>query len=260
MNMKLLNPFLFLIAAGASVQGVVSFTGNYFQDFNVLASTPLYESFDASAPTWTNDSTLPGWFGGGTGTLASGYAVSDGSDSSLVSSGAVAVSSFGTLSDSDRAFGPIKRNNISYIAVALTNNTAATLPELVISYTGEQWRDNTAATTGLEFSYQIGATDITSGTWTDVAALNFTGPQSSGSGQLDGNLAANRTSISSTLTGLNLNVGETVWLRWRFDASSNNGSFVSIDDLTVVPEPGTTALFVGFMAFAGILMRRRFRA
>lgn len=250
--------FASMTAFSTATQAAILFTGNFSQNFNTLQNTPNVDANAATAPTWTNNSTLAGWYGGGTATLAAGYGVGNGSDNTMLANNTTAVASFGTTADSDRAFAPLKRNNSAFIAVALTNSTANAMNSFAVTYTGEQWRDNANATSELLFTYQVNPTDITSGTWTSIAALNFTGPKNTNTGILDGNAAANRTAgINSGLTGLTLNPGQTVWLRWQF--SGNNGSYVAVDDLTVtanvIPEPASLVL----ASLGGLLMLPRRR-
>ena len=241
-------PAALLLACGSAAPAAILFTGSYTQSFNTLQSTPNVDANAGTAPAWTNDTTLPGWYGGGSQPLTAGYGVGDGSDNTMLGAGTVAVASFGSTGNSDRALAPLKRNTSAYIALALTNDTGLTLSEITVSYTGEQWRDNAtqaAGLVGLDFAYQVGATDITSGTWTDVNALDFVAPKTSNSGTLDGNLAANREAISSTITGLSLAGGQTIWLRWQQRGSGNNGSYVAVDDLSLsspIPEPASLLL------------------
>jgi hypothetical protein len=92
----------------------------------------------------------------------------------------------------------------------------STIVALQINYTGEQWRRGGSGTDRLDFQYSTGATSLSTGTWTDHDALDFNAPQTSGSaGPLDGNAAANRTAIGSTVTGLNITNGSQFWIRWN---------------------------------------------
>lgn len=196
-------------------------------------STPYSESFDTlpasgvgNAFTWTNDSTLPGWY-----TLnAANYYVTDGS---VQAGTGPRVYSFGTGTNTDRALGALSTATIVYYGVTLKNDTSQPITELDVSYTGEQWRSAGSTTTILEFSYQTGASNLTTGTWNLISGLNFTNPSSVAAGSLNGNLAANRTLIPVTtlylLPSSVVPVGGTIWLRWK----NATGHALGIDDLQV---------------------------
>ncbi len=140
---------------------------------------PLVENFDslASTGTWTDNSTIPGWYSTRT-TYNSGTGSSN--TGALYSFGVAGVNPV-----TDRALGSVASGSTGtiYQAARLTNNTGATITSLNISYIGEQWRNggNTTSHT-LTFQYQIanpgavtGANSPSSG-WTPFAGLNFTGP------------------------------------------------------------------------------------
>ena len=107
--------------------------------------------------------------------------------------------------------------------VLLQNNSVSTATIGTVSYTGEQWRNggNTTANV-ITFWYKtssstFSALDPTSDTgWTAVTALNFSSPinTSTGTGALDGNLTANKVSISAN-ANISVPAGHFVMLRWR---------------------------------------------
>ena len=55
----------------------------------------------------------------------------------------------------------------------LINTGSGPITDLTISYAGEMLRRGTAASDLLTFSYSTDASNITTGTFTNVAALNF---------------------------------------------------------------------------------------
>ena len=99
----------------------------------------------------------------------------------------------------------------------------------------------------LDFQYSLTATSIndTTVTWADVNALDFTGPNlSTTAGALDGNAAANRASVSSTISGLSIPAGGAFWIRWTdFDAAPGADDGLAVDDLAIqfVTDGGATA-------------------
>ncbi len=205
-------------------------TGNltYSQNFDALIST--------GTATWVNDTTITSWYAArsvaGVVTLRSnnGFSNSGG------------LQSFGTTAE--RALGGLgsASNGTNALGLRLKNTSGITLTSLIISYTGEQWRNggNTNANK-LEFSYTISTTPLTSvsinptdSSYVKVANLDFSSPVVGATASaLDGNLAANKTAISYTITGLSIPNGSEIMIRW-FDADdvgSDHG--IGIDDLTV---------------------------
>ena len=195
------------------------------QNFNTLISS--------GSGTWTDNSTIPGWYHTRTG---SGNTIVAGTGSS--NSGA--LYSFGASSSSERALGSVGSGNSAvgdlWWGVRLQNNTGSTITSLQISYVCEQWRySGTAAAQTVVCTYQTGTnlTSLSTGSWTSLASLDFTSPITSGStGALDGNNAANQTVRSTTLP-VTLNPGDEIMLRWFDDNHSGSDHGLSIDDFSV---------------------------
>ncbi len=141
-----------------------SFTGTtYSQNFNSLANS-------GTSISWNNDSTISGWYA----TTAS-YNTGNGS------SNTGALYSFGSTSSTDRGLGSVASGTTGtiYYGLHLQNNTDSAISQLRVSYTGEQWRNGAnTSPQKLNFSYQTGTalTSLTTGTWTPVTSLDFTGP------------------------------------------------------------------------------------
>ncbi|MBU3713878.1 MAG: T9SS type A sorting domain-containing protein [Ferruginibacter sp.] len=213
------------VSGGTPITAVT--TATVTQDFNTLASS----STSSTVPT--------GWAFSETGTNANTtYAAGTGS------LGTGDTYSFGASSSSERAFGGLRSGSlVPTIGASFTNTTGKTVTELAISYTGEQWRlGATSREDSLIFEYSTDATSLTNGTWVRYNGLSFKAPVQSGTtGNLDGNNSANRTSISSTITGLNISNATTFWIRWRdFDASGSDDG-LAVDDFSItlraVPSP-----------------------
>ena len=144
--------------------------------------------------------------------------------------------SYGAAGSSERALGALQSGTlIPTFGVSYTNNTGATITSLTISYTGEQWRLGTANRADrLDFQISTNATSLTTGTFTDENALDFSSPTTTGAtGVLDGNAAANRTAITHTITGLNIAAGGTFWLRWVDFNASGADDGLAIDDFSI---------------------------
>jgi endonuclease/exonuclease/phosphatase family metal-dependent hydrolase len=211
--------------------------GTYSQNFDSLANS-------GTANTWTDNSTLPGWYASKTagGTTVTVYRGDDGT------SLAGALYSFGSSSSTERALGSIASGtpgNLAY-GVRFTNDTASVQTNFTISYAGEQWRDANgtgAVTNTLAFSYRIDNLPITnsdagnSQTWTSVSALDFNSPivdVGGGGMALDGNAAANRQVFTNiVLTGVTVQPGQEIFFRWRDVNDSGNDAGIAVDDLTV---------------------------
>ncbi|HET9900236.1 MAG TPA: Ig-like domain-containing protein, partial [Actinomycetes bacterium] len=220
-------------AAGTGSASLTTLNVAYPQDFNTLSTVG------------TANQTLPtGWFLHETGTSGASndaYAAGTGSNN------AGDVYSFGSLAGGDRAFGTLLSGTLTpTIGASFTNNTGATVTALDIAYTGEQWRLGALGAVGtpprgpdrLDFQYSLDATGVTPGlgTWIDDNALDFVSPvQGPTVGALDGNLAANRQAVASTITGLSIVPGATIWIRWLdFNVGSSDDG-LGVDDFTLTP-------------------------
>jgi len=219
---------IFLITS-ADAQVLIS-SGSYAQDFNTLAST---------GAAWTNNLTLPGWYAFKSGaaitaTLAGAGGSTSGGIYSFGVSGANALT--------DRALGSLASASASPAAFGLrfTNDTVLTVTNILISMTGEQWRNGgSGVASTLAFACGVSRIPITNvdtaAAWTNYAALNFTTPTVGGSsGALDGNQATNRQVFAGvTLTGVTVSPGEELFLRWLDVDDTGSDSALAIDDLTV---------------------------
>lgn len=199
------------------------------------AYTQTFDGLGTSSATWTDNSTLAGWYAVVTA-KTSPYTLTAGDGSS----NAGALYSFGTSGASDRALGALGSGSTGtiYYGVRLKNSTGQTITALTISYTGEQWRNSgSTSTQDLTVSYQAGSsvTSVTSGTWTSVPALTFYAPIYGGTaGSLDGNATANRATLSTTI-GVTINAGEEIMIRWVEIDHSGSDHGLSTDDLSITP-------------------------
>lgn len=241
--------------ASNALAAPISLTGlgvGYTQDFDTLSNNG------------TTPSSLlpPGWAFNESGANADGlYTPGTGS------SNAGDTYSFGAAASTDRALGGLQSTTlIPTFGAAFINDTGATITSLEIAYTGEQWRLGTLSRSdSIDFQYSTDATSLTTGSYTDVASLDFSSPTTSGAvGSLDGNSAANRTALSSTISGLNIPNGGTFWIRWSDFNATGADDGLAVDDflltprgttISPVPEPGTL-LLLG-LGLAGLAAVRR---
>jgi hypothetical protein len=209
--------------------------------------TPSTENFDTlsnSAGTTTNSLAINGWAmteSGGGARDNEQYAVDTGG------SNTGDTYSYGAALNTDRAFGALRSGTlVPLFGASFTNNAGATITSLDVAYTGEEWRSGTAARTDqINFEYSTSATDLTTGTWSGVPALNFVTPETSIIGPKDGNAAANRTAVSTTIGGQSIANGATFWIRWTDTDASGADDGLSVDDFSLTPRgAGTTTLSI----------------
>ena len=216
--------------------------------------TAITQNFDTlpatGSATWTNDSTLPGWYHARTGTgttiVANNGSSNAGNLYSYGCTDANAPCNVAPNSTSDRALGSLGSGNAAignlFWGIRLTNNTGTTITSLDVSYTGEQWRNSAAAAQTVAFSYLVGSPTVTGSlaefqsAGVAVPQLDFTSPVTGGTaGALNGNLAANRVARTHTITGLNIPNGTEIMLRWSDPDHTGADHGLSIDDFSVTP-------------------------
>jgi hypothetical protein len=245
---------LLLLIVMSHAQAQVSFTGTTLtQNFDTLPN--------ASNTTFTfvNNSTIVGWY--------SSQTANNGYRSSTGQSNAAEGKSFGAANATDRALGGLTGTGVASIiyGVQLRNTSGSTidLRNLLVSYTGEQWNSSGTNSQTLALSFleagAVSTNQLTATGYTSNGSLNFVSPITNNTGQLDGNLAANRTSISAplTATSTNWNNNNYLWIRWSQTSGTNNNQGLSIDNLSVsvIPEPGTLVFFC--LSGMGVFVKRR---
>lgn len=175
-------------------------------------------------------------------------------------SGSATLYSWGSLGSSDRAYGIHASTGFAstqYFGVQIQNTTGATINSITITFTLEQWRRNTSATT-LNFDYQTYATNaniLSSTGYTAYSSGNVTAPNTGTALGLDGNQAANQVAVSFTLNSVNWQDGQYLWLRWgNTEVAASSGVGIDNFTLTAVPEPGSVLLVL--IGLGGILSRK----
>ena len=242
-----------LLAALAALPGMVSaapiaITGTmtYSQNFDSLGA--------AASPAWVDDATLPGWYAQINDAVTPPGNV-QATDGSTVLNGLL---NCGTAGGTDRALGSKATSaapgyaNIAY-AVSFHNTTTNPIQFNKLRYTGECWRTNSTATTGLAevftVYYQVSAapvTNIISGPSSATAAPG-TGFTALGAGATwtspvllpvataaDGNNAANRTTVTFTpAAAMFLQPGQYLMFKWTDTNLGGTDGFQAIDDVAV---------------------------
>ena len=110
-----------------------------------------------------------------------------------------------------------------------------------VAYTGEMYRAgvlNRNAADRLDFQLSLNATSLTTGTWTDYDALDFSSPVVNTTvGAKDGNGSAFRSALSFRVPNLTIANGATFWIRWSdFDVAGLDDG-LAVDDLSITPRP-----------------------
>ncbi|WP_254512701.1 cadherin domain-containing protein [Anatilimnocola floriformis] len=220
--------------------GPASFTGVYTQNFDNLLPTPV----PADRLTLPTAMVLPaGWsvieYGGTFGTVGGNAEQSIQIDSGTSTTGDTFL--YGNPGSNERSLGAFSSGSLqAYLGLAIVNNSGAPLSNFTLSFVGEQWKDgvHASAVNKLTFDYSTTATSLGATTgFTSVTALDFTAPVAAAvTGAdvvLDGNLAANRTAVSATVTGVSWAPGATLFLRWKDLNDAGNDDMLAIDNVTL---------------------------
>ncbi|HEY2012646.1 MAG TPA: ExeM/NucH family extracellular endonuclease, partial [Bryobacteraceae bacterium] len=217
-----------LMADGSSGTGTIP----------IVNTSPIVQDFNTLSSSTTPSNVLPtGWYLTeiGTGGAADGsYVVGTG-----LSNGGGAYS-FGAAANSERALGSLGSGSAApiYYGAKFTNNASGPITALTISYTGEMWRRGTSTADGLTFAYSTTAAVLSdTASFVSFASLNFNSPGAACSATqnvaTNGNATACRTAISATITGLSVNPGGTIWIRWTDTDTTGSDDGVAIDDVSV---------------------------
>lgn len=197
---------------------ISSTTTAYTQNFNTLA-------------TRGNSATMPaGWLLLETGANAN--------TTYTANAGATTTGntySYGTGTAVDRALGMLGSSTLSsQVGASFRNTTGQAITSLTISFTGEQWRTGAINRLDkLDMQYSLNATSLANGTWTDVNELDFNSVVTNSVAARDGNQAANRRSITHTISGLNIAVNGIFFIKWKeFDATGAEDG-LAIDDMSI---------------------------
>jgi hypothetical protein len=213
-------------------QVAMTITSSYTQDFNTLAST-------GTSIAWTDNSTITNWYSQRTG-IGTTYSVDSGSSITGTHY------SYGSTSATDRAIGSIGSSNESAGSFAhgvlLKNTSGATITDIKVTYTLEQWRKSGGVTANeITFYYKISSSAITSlnpnvnTTWTQVSELTLSSPvNTTTASAIDGNSTSNKTTLTNiSIPSLSLADNKYIMLKWDDPDHSGFDHGISIDDVTI---------------------------
>lgn len=196
------------------------------------AGVAVTENFDGLISTGSSGTTTPnGWqFAEAGANGNTSYAADNGS-----ATGGNTYS-FGTTGSAERAFGALASNNLqATLGGFYKNQTGGTVTSVTISYTMEQWRRGGTRTTNdtMQFSYGIGNTSLTAGTWTRLNTLDAASKILGGTaGALDGNLAANQNIYTQTIS-VSILPGEILAIRWVDVNAAGNDDALAVDNFSI---------------------------
>lgn len=200
------------------------------QFVSLVGGTPNVQNFNTLAASGSSATLPDGWYlaesGGNANTT---YTASNGA--------APAGDTYSYGANSDRALGMLRSGSLtSSIGAHLRNDTTLALSGIAVNFTGEQWRLGTAGRSDrIAAQYSLNATSLSdsAATWVAIASLDFISPVSSGTlGALDGNAAANRSTLAASISGLNLAPNASLWLRWVDMDATGADDGLAIDDIS----------------------------
>lgn len=219
----------------------ISAHAQYSQNFDTLITSGA-GLYDKLPDGW-------GIYEVGSGAAADGkYAVANGSNNTGN------TYSFGAAGATDRALGTLASNtNFPTLGAIFFNEVDSVITTITITYTGEQWRyggRTTSTKDTLRFEYSLDAQGLVNnvGTWIRVTELDFQSPNTTGTTAvvLDGNASANRQTLTYTITGLSLQPGQSIVLRWSDFNISGNDDGLGVDDFSI-----STGLAPGVLTSGG---------
>ena len=199
------------------------------------AATENFDTLSNTAGSTTNTALPTGWYitetGGGARDNEQ-YAVDTGGSTTGD------IYSYGAAGSTERALGALRSGTlIPLYGAKFTNNTGSTITSLNVAYNGEEWRLGTAARTDqINFEISTNATDLSTGTYTGVAALNFVTPDTVTTGAKNGNAAGDRTALSTTISSLSIPNGASFFIRWTDTDATGADDGLAVDDFSITPQ------------------------
>jgi hypothetical protein len=234
---KLFLIFLFVCSGGNPVKCQISLSTTYSETFGTTDLT-----------TWTDNSTVPGWYGAMGGAFVFFHAnITTGAPTNTGR-----MYSYECNSDNNQKLGSRASGGTGTIryGVRLTNTSGSDIDFLLIEFDWYQFslaQNGTSANT-IAFHYCQAATvtSLTAGTYTAVPALDFSAPMSSGiagTAQIEGYPCTQGGNKSYCLE-VNIPAGEEIMLRWTDIDDANNDHHMGIDQVFIGIATDSTCAFI----------------
>lgn len=231
--MKKIYTFLLTIAIGVCSYGQITISA---------LNSPYTQNFDgmgAAGTTFPNDWTGIRAAGTGTANQTLTLVVTDGATTSG------GVFNVGTATATERALGTLaSASTIPAIGATFKNTTGALISKISLAGVMEQWKSGSdaAITENLVFSYSLDATSLNTGVWTTVPSLNLVEKliTTTTAAAVDGNLAANKTSILSDISLAWAN-NANLWIKWTDANDAGSDGIYAIDDFSLTATESSTA-------------------
>lgn len=227
---RLLRAVLMLLAAVTAYNGGPSVREVSAQVSIAVHGVPVVQDFNGLAASGSSNVLPTGWVLSETGSAAN--------DSYTASSGTLNTGntySFGAGTTSERAFGTLRSGTLApTIGAVFINDTGTSITSLDVSYWGEQWRvGSTGRQDRLDFQYSLDATSLSTGTWQNVDALDFSTLNTAATGAYNGDEVANRAFKQATIGGLAIANGGVIWIRWADVDPSGSDDGLAVDDFSI---------------------------
>lgn len=256
-----------VVALAAAAGASISYSGGvYSENFDGLQNVPT--PFSATTGVQVAIPGVSGWEGtrwSGSSTTAMPYV----SDNGASATGG--IRNLGATGDSDRALGGLASGtNRPAWGAAFTNDGSEAIDSFTVSFDVEEWRranGSTAVVNTTVFAWGLSTDGVLASDFLTSALMTLDSqgdlvsmdPIASTSAA---DVIANTpfiSMISFTISGIDVPVGETIYLRWQEVDNTGNDAALAIDNFsfraTFVPSPGAAFL----LGMGGLLIARRRR-